>query len=108
MLTETIIGKSIELSEVKAIPSHPDNYRAKIINADEKKLVLDRTKNLRGTRYEVFIRRDLIYSQRAELRERRLNKQPQQASGELTETVHSRESLISDVESLMNRPTLEQ
>ena len=87
-LTQTIMGKRVELSEVKAIPSHPDIYRAKIMNADDKKLVLDRAKNLRGTRYDkVFIRRDLTYSQRAELRERRLSKQSQQVSREEAETV---------------------
>ena len=42
-------------------------------------LVLDKAKNLRGTRYgRVFIRRDLTYAQRAELWERRLNRLSQQ------------------------------
>ena len=91
-LTQTNMGKRIELTEVKAIPSHPDIYRAKIMNADDKKLVLDRAKNLRGTRYDkVFIRRDLTYSQRAELRERRLSKQSQQVSREDVETIHPRD-----------------
>ena len=39
---------------------------------------------------KVFIRRDLTYSQRAELREHWLNKRPQQVSGEHAETAHSR------------------
>lgn len=90
VLTETIMGKRVELAEVKVIPSHPDIYRAKILNADDKKLVLDRARNLRGTRYDkVFIRRDLTYSQRAELRERRLNRQPHQDRGENAEIVGS-------------------
>ena len=78
-LTQHLMGTTVEISEVKAIPSHPDIYRAKIINANNRKLVLDNAKNLRGTRYDkVFIKRDLTYAQRGELRERRLNRQAQE------------------------------
>ena len=60
-------------------PSHTDIHGAKIMNTNDRKLVLDKAKNLRGTRYDiVVIRRDLTYAQRAELRERRLNRQSQQ------------------------------
>ena len=69
-LTENNMGKRVELTEVRAIPSHPDLYRAKILNAGDRKLVLDIAKNLHGTRHDkVFIRRDLTFAQRAELRE---------------------------------------
>ena len=78
-LTQHLMGTTVEISEVKAIPSHPDIYRAKIINANNRKLVLDNAKNLRGTRYDkVFIKRDLTFAQRGELRERRLNRQAQE------------------------------
>ena len=91
------MGMRVELTDVRAIPSHPDLYRAKILNISDRKQLLDRAKNLRGTRYDkVFIRRDLTYAQRAELRERRLNRQSQQevSAGTIpktVETVHARE-----------------
>ena len=96
-LTQHSMGMRVELTDVRAIPSHPDLYRAKILNINDRKLLLDRAKNLRGTRYDkVFIRRDLTYAQRAELRERRLNRQSQQQVSAETipkavETVHARE-----------------
>ena len=37
VLTETNMGKQVELSQVKAIPYHPDICRDKIANADDKK-----------------------------------------------------------------------
>ena len=71
VLAEANMGKCVELSEVKATPSHPDIYRAKILNAD----VLDdmywtgqRPSVYDTTRYDkLLIRRNITYSQRAEL-----------------------------------------
>lgn len=78
-LTGHLMGTRVEVSDVRAIPSHPHIYRAKIMNANNRKLVLDNAKNLRGTRYDkVFINRDLTYAQRGELRERRLSRQAQE------------------------------
>lgn len=101
-LTQHSMGMRVELTDIRAIPSHPDLYRAKILNINERKQLLDRAKNLRGTRYDkVFIRRDLTYAQRAELRERRLNRQSQeQVSAETipktVETAHAREEFPHD------------
>lgn len=96
-LTQHSMGMHVELSDIRAIPSHPDLYRAKVLNINDRKQLLDRAKNLRGTPYDkVFIRRDLTYAQRTELRERRLNRQSQQQDSVETipkrvETAHARE-----------------
>ena len=71
-LSHSFTGTRVELSEVVPIPNHSDLFRAKILDDDHRKLVLDRAKNLRDTEHaHIFIRRDLTYAQRNELRERR-------------------------------------
>ena len=71
-LSESFAGTRVELSEVTPIPNHSDLFRAKIIDDDHRKLVLDRAKTLKDTdHYDVFIRRDLTFAQRKDLRERR-------------------------------------
>ena len=70
-LTERMFGMKVELSDVVPIPNHQDLFRAKILNEENRKLVLTRAKSLRDTEYgQVFIRRDLTYKQRQELRNR--------------------------------------
>ena len=65
-------GTRVELTDVVPIPNHSDLFRAKILNDDDRKLVLERAKTLRDTEHaSVFIRRDLTFAQRKELRERR-------------------------------------
>lgn len=70
-LTERMFGMKVELSDVVSIPNHQDLYRAKVLNEEHRRLVLTRAKSLRDTEYgQVFIRRDLTYKQRQELRNR--------------------------------------
>lgn len=70
-LTEKMFGTKVELSDVVAIPNNQDLLRAKILNEEHRKLVLTRAKSLRDTDYgHVFIRRDLTYKQRQELKHR--------------------------------------
>ena len=72
-MTEKVMGFRVELTAVVPIPNHPDLWRAKIMCNDDRKRVLDGAKKLCGTEYkDVYIRRDLTYAQRGELRQRRL------------------------------------
>ena len=78
-------GVRVELSDIVPIPNHTDLYRAKILDDEDRKLVLERAKSLKDTEYKtVFIRRDLTYAQRQELRDRRA----QRAEGEVTNATH--------------------
>ena len=71
-LSDSFTGTRVELSDVTPIANHSDLFRAKILDDDHRKLVLDRAKTLRDSEHaHVFIRRDLTFAQRKELRERR-------------------------------------
>ena len=71
-LSESFAGTRVELSGVTPIPNHSDLFRAKILDDDHRRLVLDRAKTLKDTENgNVFICRDLTFAQRKELRERR-------------------------------------
>ena len=90
-ISEHLINEKVSLTDVVKIQSESDLYRGKIINDDLRKKVLDRAKHLKGSdQYnDVFIRRDLTYNQRQELKARRAalatgptggNRQPLEAS----------------------------
>lgn len=80
-LSLTFTGTRVELTDVVPIPNHSDLFRAKILNDDNRKLVLERAKTLRDTEHaSVFIRRDLTFAQRKELRERRAQRTDSAAS----------------------------
>lgn len=68
-----LINRKVTLSDVVKIPSESDLYRGKVTDDDTRKLILDKAKHLKNsTRFDtVFIRRDLTYNQRAEMRVRR-------------------------------------
>ena len=71
-ITSMFIGSRVVLSDVIRIPDHPELIRAKITDEDKRKQILEKAKTLKGLRYDgVFIRRDLTYSQRQELKLRR-------------------------------------
>ena len=71
-VTSSVMGTKVTLTEAKKIPNNPDLWRAKILDPEQRKLVLDRAKHLRGTQYDhIYIRRDLTFVQRMELRQRR-------------------------------------
>lgn len=80
-LSLTFTGIRVELTDIVPIPNHSDLFRAKILNDDNRKLVLERAKTLRDTEHaSVFIRRDLTFAQRKELRERRAQRTDNAAS----------------------------
>lgn len=71
-ITSTLIGSRVVLSDVVRIPDHPELIRAKITDEGKRKQILEKAKTLKGSRYDgVFIRRDLTYAQRQELKLRR-------------------------------------
>ena len=72
-LSETVFGSKVELSTVTPIQGHVDLYRAKILNEDHRKLVLENSRKLKSSQdySHVFIRRDLTFKQREELKRRR-------------------------------------
>lgn len=71
-LSQNFAGERVELSDIVPIANHSDLFRAKVLNDEHRRLVLDRAKTLKDTDHAtVFIRRDLTFAQRKELRERR-------------------------------------
>ena len=77
------MGTKVELSDIVIIPGHGGICRAKILNSSDKKLVLDQAKDLRNTEYKhVYIRRDLTYAQRGELKRRREAEAARNSEGE--------------------------
>ena len=71
-ISSLMIGCRVTLSNIVRIPDHPELCRAKILDEGKRKLVLEKAKTLKGTRYDgVFIRRDLTYAQRQDLKLRR-------------------------------------
>ena len=72
LLTQEVMGTPVTISDICPIRSHANIFRAKILNDDVWKQVLDKSKMLRDTVYNtVYISRDLTYSQRAEMFARR-------------------------------------
>ena len=73
------MGSEVSLSEVATIPNHPDVFRAKIMNEDHRKLVLEKAKHLRDSNFHsVYVSRDLTFAQRAELFQRRQSRRAEQ------------------------------
>ena len=71
-LTETQFGVKIDLAEIMQIPGHSTMFRAKIISDEQRKLILENAKKLKGSTYSsVYISRDLTRAQRTELFEKR-------------------------------------
>lgn len=86
-LTGQFMGTSVVLSDVSPISGHPSLYRAKIRNADLRKMVLEKAKTLKNTEFNsVFISRDLTYAQRTELFARRRARQSESAHPLATHT----------------------
>lgn len=71
-ITSTMMGTRVTLTEVVKIPNNVGLWRAKVLNLEHRELVLEKAKNLKGTQYDhIFIRKDLTYTQRMELKQRR-------------------------------------
>ena len=67
-LAEELTGSKMDLSETSVVTGHAKIYRTKIIDDNQRKLLLDKAKMLKGSPYEsVFISRDLTYAQRSEM-----------------------------------------
>lgn len=71
-LTQECMGLSVVLSDITPIRGSTELFRAKILNDDHRKAVLEKARTLKDTRFgNVFISRDLTYAQRSELYARR-------------------------------------
>ena len=80
-LSETQFGTKVDLAEITQIPGQSRMFRAKILSDEQRKLVLDNAKNLKGSAFSsVYITRDLTRSQRTELYEKRKARRSQSSS----------------------------
>ena len=72
-VSEFLTNQKVSLTDVVRISSETDLYRGKVADDDIRKLILDRAKQLKDSDHfgSVFIRRDLTYKQRSELRAKR-------------------------------------
>lgn len=71
-ITSTMMGSRVTLTDVVKIPNNSELWRAKLMDADQRKFVLDNAKRLKGSQYDhIYVRRDLTYAQRMELKQRR-------------------------------------
>ena len=72
-VAERLVDHKVTLTEVVRIPSESDLFRGKVADDNTRKLILEKCKQLKdSSRYgNVFIRRDLTYKQRQELKARR-------------------------------------
>ena len=71
-LTSKVMGCEVTLSDIMKIKDHPDLCRAKIMNDEHRSLVLDKAKTLKDSEFDhIYIRRDLTYTQRQELKMKR-------------------------------------
>ena len=94
-MTGEMMGTEINLSDIAAIPNHPDVFRTKITNEDHRKLVLEKAKSLRDTSFHsVYVSRDLTFVQRSELFHRRKSRRTEQDRG--GSGMHSRLNTIDD------------
>ena len=70
-IASSLIGERVEFTEVCRIKSDVDLYRGNVHDGRIRKLILDNAKHLReSSNSHVFIRRDLTFQQREELRAR--------------------------------------
>lgn len=80
VITHELMQKDIPLTDVSSFAKHPGLFRAKIVNDDDRKALLDKAKSLKDTANEgVFITRDLTYAQRTELYNRRQARRNQES-----------------------------
>ena len=71
-MTSVMMGCRVSLTDIVKIKDHPELCRGKIMDSEQRALVLDKAKTLKGSQYDhVYIRRDLTFNQRQELKARR-------------------------------------
>ena len=82
-LTSEFLGTQAVFTEVVPITGHRNYFRVRIPDDNNRKLLLDRAKQLKGTVHQsVYLSRDLTYAQRTELyRRRQAQQQESQAQG---------------------------
>lgn len=73
VVSEFLIDRRVTLTDVVRITSETDLYRGKVVDDTVRKLILDKARGLKQSERfgAVFIRRDLTYKQRIELKARR-------------------------------------
>lgn len=83
-VSDHLINQKVTLTDVVKISSESDLYRGKVADDGARKLILDKAKQLKNSsRFEsVFIRRDLTFNQRAEMRARRAAAEAVRTAGE--------------------------
>ena len=83
-VTQFLIGERVELSEACRIRNDTDLIRGNVHDVRLRRLILDQARELKNSRLShIFIRRDLTYQQREELKARRLaNTSQGQTQGE--------------------------
>ena len=84
IVSDHLINQKVTLTDVVKISSESDLYRGKVTDDSARKLILDKAKQLKNSsRFEsVFIRRDLTFNQRAEMRARRAAAEADRTAGE--------------------------
>ena len=91
-ITQDIMGFPTSLSDITQIQRHSGMFRAKILDDEVRKRVLEKSKSLRGTDYGgVYISRDLTFAQRGELYARR---QARRAEASQCDTMPTTQSVI--------------
>ena len=72
-ISTAITGRSVAVSDVALVNREKKVYRAKIVNPDERRLILDSSKKLKSISAfsNIYINRDLTFVQRQELFQRR-------------------------------------
>ena len=72
-VSQYLTNQKVTLTDVVRIPSESDLFRGKVTDDDARRLILEKSKQLKDApRYgSVFIRRDLTFKQRSELKAKR-------------------------------------
>ena len=72
-ITQFLVGERIELSDTCRIKNEADLIRGNVHDQRQRRLILDSARELKDSRYSnVYIRRDLTFQQRENLKARRL------------------------------------
>ena len=73
IITQDLIGEQVNLSEACRIRNDADLFRGNVHEPRLRRLILDHARELKDSRYsQVYIRRDLTFQQREDLKARRL------------------------------------
>lgn len=99
-ITSVMMGCRVSLTDIVRIKDHPELCRGKIMDSEQRSLVLDKAKTLKGSQYDhVYIRRDLTFNQRQELKARR----EQPASRVFTASARQRQAAVNQGRSVVTQ-----